>query len=505
MATLAEILSPSMIESALKQGMSSPYASLLQQMGYNWVEGGPVPDSQSDPSGWFKPNTWQDDGGRHTDPYGDSLANMYQRYDSETGNWSYNNSYNQALANAGYLFAGTDAYGLGSQWTRATPATLGWFNQNYGTNFTDPMSYMNYLYGPGGQLINDQNHGQLYRPPEGRGINDYVNRPLSYDPPDSGMFKWAPMIIGGMALAGMGGLLPGTESIFGGASAAGSGAGAAGSGSGAGATGGALASEAGFLPGSFELGASGYGGTAAAGLDAAAAASGLGSGGGMGFFDDILGLASDEGFLPGSFELGESLYGGTAAQGLDMAAAESWLRNLVGGGLPSLGNSLMNLFGGGTGAGRNNLLGGLFGGGGGGVNLAAIAPSLAAINYARNVSPFDTSRLESLYGQFNPSANAFQYDTNTGLGREELTSSLARRGVSGSSFGDQSLTNYNTFRDLGRQSLLNQGIGTQADIASKILSSDIAERQMKNDLYGRALLALSGGLSPTNTSAFFGR
>ena len=230
-----------------------------------------------------------------------------------------------------------------------------------------------------------------------------------------------------------------------------------------------------------------------------------GLGGGMGFFDDILGLASDQGFLPGSFDLGESLYGGTAAQGLDFASAESWLRNLVGGGLPSLGNSLMNLLGGGSGTGSNNLLGGLFGGTGGGFNPAAIAAALAAINYAKNTDPFDTSRLESLYGQFNPSANAFQYDTNTGLGREELTSGLARRGISGSSFGDQSLTNYNTFRDLGRQSLLNQGIGTQADIASKILSSDVASRQMKNDLYGRALLALSGGLSPTNTSAFFGR
>ena len=224
MATLAEILSPSIIESAMQQGMSSPYAAMLQQMGYNWVEGGPVPDSQADPSGWFMPDTGYDDGGRYSNPYGDSLANLYQRYDSETGNWSYNNSYKQALADAGYLSTGNSEYGLGSQWTRATPETLGWFNQNYGTNFTDPMSYMNYLYGPGGQLINDPNHGQLYRPPEGRGINDYVNRPLSYDPPDSGMFKWAPAIIAGIAGAGLTGLLPGTTSIFGGATGAGAGA-----------------------------------------------------------------------------------------------------------------------------------------------------------------------------------------------------------------------------------------------------------------------------------------
>lgn len=62
------------------------------------------------------------------------------------------------------------------------------------------------------------------------------------------------------ATQGMGGI----GSYFTGA--AGSGAGASGlSGSGA------LASEAGFLPGSFELGASGYGGTAASGLNAAGA------------------------------------------------------------------------------------------------------------------------------------------------------------------------------------------------------------------------------------------
>ena len=219
MATLAEILSPSMIESAMQQGANSPYASMLQQMGYNWIEGGPVPDSQPDPSGWFIGESETGDSA-YNNPYAHSLENMYQRYDSETGNWSYNNSYNQALADAGYLSAG-DKYGWGSQWTRASPETLGWFNQNYGTNFTDPMSYMNYLYGPGGQLINDPNHGQLYRPPEGRGINDYVNKPLSYDPPDTGMFKWAPHIIGAIATAGMGGYLPGTESIFGGAAGAG--------------------------------------------------------------------------------------------------------------------------------------------------------------------------------------------------------------------------------------------------------------------------------------------
>jgi hypothetical protein len=311
-------------------------------------------------------------------------------------------------------------------------------------------------------MVNDPVHGQLYKLPEGSTYGNWANAPLSYEKSD-----WfdtvIPGIIGAVGAAGLGGYLPGTESVFGGAS-------------GAGVFGGDIA------------------GTAAAGEGLSG-----GLGGGMGFFDDILGLASDEGFLPGSFELGESLYGGTAAQGLDLAASEAWLRNLVGGNI-GLGDSLSKLL---FGSNQNGLLGTL--GGQNGILGSAVssAPILAAINYARNQNPFDTSRLESLYSKFSPEAQAFQYDTNTGLGREQLASNLSRRGVSGSSFGDQSLTNYNTFRDLGRSSLINQGIGTQAGIAGQILGADVSERQMKNDLYGRALLALSGGLSPRISGGLF--
>lgn len=156
------------------------------------------------------------------------------------------------------------------------------------------------------------------------------------------------------------------------------------------------------------------------------------------------------------------------------------------------GNYLKSLLG-------NALTGATGTGGSGGSwlnNVAAIAPSLAAINYARNQDPFDTSRLTQVYDQFKPESRAFQYDVNTGLGRDSLTSSLSRRGVSGSSFGDQSLTNFNTFRDLGRRSLIDQGLSSQAGVAGQILSADVESRKSKNDLYGRALLALAGGLSP---------
>lgn len=161
------------------------------------------------------------------------------------------------------------------------------------------------------------------------------------------------------------------------------------------------------------------------------------------------------------------------------------------GGLSSIAKGIGGLFGGGAQAGG---LGSLFGGSGGGLNFGNLAagsiPVLAAIDYARGQKPFDTSRLEDLYGRYNPNAQAYEYDQNTGLGRSALTSSLQQRGVMGSSFGDQSLTNFNTSRDLGRQSLLNQGIGGQAGIAGQILNANVASQANKNQLYGSALNAL---------------
>jgi len=155
----------------------------------------------------------------------------------------------------------------------------------------------------------------------------------------------------------------------------------------------------------------------------------------------------------------------------------SWARNL----LPGGGDGINLNFGPGG--------GGVFGGGLFDTALAT-APILAAINYAKNQGPFDTSRLTSTYDQFQPSALAFEYDQNTSRGREALTSSLTNRGVMGSSFGNMDMTNFNTTRDLGRQSLLNQGFAARGDIAAKILDAQIKERALKNDLYGRSLLAL---------------
>jgi hypothetical protein len=214
-------------------------------------------------------------------------------------------------------------------------------------------------------------------------------------------------------------------------------------------------------------------------------------GGDLSWLDELTG---GNGFNAGGWGTDESL----PISPDDAVSSQSWLSQLFNGAPNGTASTLQKLLLGSTaGGGANGLLSSLGGGSNGLLGtLASVAPSLAAIAYARNQNPFDTSRLQSLYSQYNPEAQASQYDVNTGLGRTKLTSDLARRGVSGSSFGDQSLTNFNTARDLGRASLINQGVGTQAGIAGQILGADVSSQQMKNDLYGRALLALSGGLAP---------
>lgn len=120
----------------------------------------------------------------------------------------------------------------------------------------------------------------------------------------------------------------------------------------------------------------------------------------------------------------------------------------------------------------------------------ATAPALAAISYARNQGPFDTSRLTSTYDQFEPSALAYEYDQNTAAQRRGLESSLTNRGVMGSSFANQDFTNLQTSRDLGRRSLLNQGFAQRASIAKDILNAQVQDRALKNQLYGSALYSL---------------
>jgi hypothetical protein len=183
------------------------------------------------------------------------------------------------------------------------------------------------------------------------------------------------------------------------------------------------------------------------------------------------------------------------------------LSRLFGGGSGGTGNGSGGGFGGSGGNFLDNMLSGLGGTGSGSFeNIlskgAASVPILAAINYAQNSGNPDLSKLDAAYSNFNPDSLTGAYDLATGSGRTNLESSLARRGVSGSSFANSDLTNYDVTRDVGRTALLGQGAAQQANIANQILQNQIAAQKNKNDLYGRSLLALGSVFSPQKTSIF---
>jgi len=190
---------------------------------------------------------------------------------------------------------------------------VSWFNQNYGTNFGSGTDYLEYLYGPGGSVEIGPDGQQYYKTPGG--VDNYKNQPLKYFAPDSTGLKLTKALTLGLATAGMGGFLPGTESVFG---AAAGGAGAAGAGAGE------FALSAG-LPAGAGIGGVG---TAGLGLTAPAATSAIGSlGGGLGLTAGA-GAAASLGAGGGSSALGglgdfvTSLFKPTAQGGSGLSVAD---------------------------------------------------------------------------------------------------------------------------------------------------------------------------------------
>lgn len=241
-------------------------------------------------------------------------------------------------------------------------------------------------------------------------------------------------------------------------------------------------SPEGYIPGSFET---------ASGIDTAAYANLAQQQAGV--FGPFL-----DNYVPGTYETASGIdtaaYDAAARQ-FRFPSGTSWLDKLISSPLDALKSlaggesALSNVFGG-NGSGSD-----IFGGSG--FNPISLIPSLGAIAYARNQDPFDTSRLVRAYDSIDPNALALPYDLETAAGRTRLNDSLTNRQVAGSSFGNYDLASYDTLRGLGRQNLLTSGATSQAGIASQILNAEIAQQKNKNDLYGRALLALSGGLSPS--------
>jgi hypothetical protein len=71
------------------------------------------------------------------------------------------------------------------------------------------------------------------------------------------------------------------------------------------------------------------------------------------------------------------------------------------------------------------------------------------------------------------------YNEQTAQGYGALTQSLGQRGVMGSSFGDQALTNYNLDRSRGLADVMGKGQMNMAD-------TQLKQQAVNNALYGRA-------------------
>lgn len=200
---------------------------------------------------------------------------------------------------------------------------------------------------------------------------------------------------------------------------------------------------------------------------------------------------------------------------------------------------------------------------------ARLAPGYAALEFAKNQGDVDTSPLSNLLGQpasapvstakFDNLYNAYggfgqqikditdpyqgsvlkDYDLRTGAARGELLGNLDRRGVSGSSFGNSDLFNFDTSSqaqrgklagDIGLQGLgLNlQGMagqqaaatgaagvenanrqyglnlqGQQGTLATQLLNAQLQQKAIQSALYGRAFDVMGRAVAPS--TSIYGR
>jgi len=241
--------------------------------------------------------------------------------------------------------------------------------------------------------------------------------------------------------------------------------------------------------------------------------SGFGGGGGnMSFFDDILGEVfpsevdtSSWGELLGNGYEGlnygpgwdSGLYSGIDSSSFvpgyeELMNQGGWLQKLSDAGVPF--NVLQSIGSGNIPPGSQSLLKKLFGGSGSdSEKMSGLSKLLNAgligggLLYGRNTMPNDVSLLEKSYANLDPNALTYQYDLNTAQGRNQLNSGLASRGLTGSSFGNSDVTNYNTVRDLGRRSLLNSGEKDKAMVADALYKSKYRNWQANTGMIGQGL------------------
>lgn len=473
---------------------------------------------------------FQDDDGRWY-VQGDEGRKRVQREE----NFDPNFATIQDLMGAGY-FPLNPALNPNGMLQQFDPKSIGYLDKKYGQNFRSPLDVLKYEFGnPNLTVENDPRFGALVNV-GGNALQP--SHPLDFGSEDNsefGQFLGAVAMAAGGA-AGLAGLGLG-------------GVGGLGELGGFGATGlteGALAGEAGFLPGSFDLGASG-------GLG-----SGLGSGlggnmsgvldffsqginpdftsltGGGSNMQDLFGFTPDLGggplvgsqFDPGILESLTNQYpqGPLTLEGwtTDLAGGQGMINqppgtaNYTGGNyLSDIAQKLQQLFqGGGTGPGpaggllsklvgsgtdkdKQGLISSILG------TAAGTIPSALLANYAMNQQP-DLSYMKDVYARAGANAPNFIQAAQDPLqqaqaaGYGDLLQSQANRGIRGSSFGDAAIGNYlnTTNRGIAGAGInaAQSSLGIQSQLAQAIPKAQASNLAAKLPILGAAASGIGTGL-----------
>lgn len=181
-------------------------------------------------------------------------------------------------------------------------------------------------------------------------------------------------------------------------------------------------------------------------------------------------------------------------QNLNISQIRSLGQRLLGSGSGSVGsgtnqgNSGGGLFNSDGSVNWGNLLGGALGGG-------------AALAYNATLPSPKLGEYEQLYAKAGDTGGILgKYDLDSATGRGLLNSSLSSRGILGSSFGDQALTNYDTTRGIGRGALGYGGVSTQLGTLNSLNDAIFKNNAVKTGQVGRLLGGVANAASPSTTT-----
>lgn len=121
------------------------------------------------------------------------------------------------------------------------------------------------------------------------------------------------------------------------------------------------------------------------------------------------------------------------------------------------------------------------------------APFLLAMNEANRQSGDLNGVIDKINGQGYTQAVLNPYDMDTGMGKTNLLQDLSMRGVSGSSFGNQQLGNYDYMRALGRGDLASKAQMSSAGLEGSLINQRNTNRNL---LLGAGLNASAKLFSP---------